>query len=287
MERVFKAAGRTNESPKAFEPGSSSAPALMATATFLSSSLDDESSDDDSFAVRGTSPHRPAVQVAAAAPQKMIETSREAGGAAAHPAAAPIAAASKSGDAKQGGLWKMARCWSRTAMEGVSPLAAGPVPGAAAHPGGAAVATPESGSHAGLLPGAAAADVSARGGGSGPVEAAPLAGAATKGLAAAAESAGAIPDAEGVFAPKTAFAFLARAGVKKGSFQQTVCWPEPQSRKIRDTLSSSGAALSNSLPLQGTRQLVPLGCQLSCLRHESQQEPAFTKYVSPNRLRQS
>ena len=32
-----------------------------------------------------------------------------------------------------------------------------------------------------------------------------------------------------------------------------------------DTLSSSGAALSNALALQGTRQLAPLGCQRSCL----------------------
>jgi hypothetical protein len=37
---------------------------------------------------------------------------------------------------------------------------------------------------------------------------------------------------------------------------------------ICNTLTPSGAALSNKLPLQGTRQLVPLGCQLSCVRHE-------------------
>jgi len=50
-----------------------------------------------------------------------------------------------------------------------------------------------------------------------------------------------------------------------------------------DTLSSSGAALSITLPLQGTRQLVPLGCQLSCLRHESQQGFLSSTAPSPSR----
>ena len=50
-----------------------------------------------------------------------------------------------------------------------------------------------------------------------------------------------------------------------------LCNPETVApEQIGDTLSSSGAALSNTLPLQGTRQLVPLKCQLSCLRHASQ-----------------
>ena len=201
---------RMDDSPKAFEPGSSSAPALMATATFRSSELDDDSSDDDSF-VHGSMPHRPAVQDAAAAPCKISATSeiREAGGAAAH--LGGIAAATKVA-ARKGGLWGIVRCWSKASMAGSSPLAgsAEEVLGAAAHRVGAATATPES-----AVPGAAVVDVPALGGGSGPGEAAPPVGEAAKRLAAAAERAGAMPSVEGVFAPKIAFAFLVRSGVKK------------------------------------------------------------------------
>mmetsp|Transcript_8337 Transcript_8337/g.19406 ORF Transcript_8337/g.19406 Transcript_8337/m.19406 type:complete len:287 (-) Transcript_8337:75-935(-) len=75
----------SDETPKAFEPGTSSAPALTASSVFRCLSVDDDSSDEDS-----------STQVAAAVPRQISE-SREAGGAAAHQVVAESAGALQGG----------------------------------------------------------------------------------------------------------------------------------------------------------------------------------------------